>query len=721
MRTRLPATQTLRPDAASVPPQRVRRSIGLAAVAFLALVGVAVPAAAEAAPQTVSTIAVGANPVAIARASDGTLYTADAGGNSLTRITDPGTAQQTVTTLPLGASPTAVAVAADGTVYATIGTDDTLLRITAPGTSLQRTTAIPVGGNPVGIAVAADGTVYVADSGENSVTRVAAAGTPAQTLTTIRVGNQPSALTVAPDGTVYTVDRNGRDPFTVTRITDPGSDAPRPTTLRPRGPGASATMSIVASPDGTVFASSGITIFRISDPAGAQPVFTQIRTGNIQPSLSVGPDGALYAFERGRGYISKITDPGTDRSVTYRTQISATPIAGVVGPDGTIATANYDQSTASVVVSPAFVVVSPVFTAAAPPSGTVGSPYSYTFATAPSAPAVSAPTFAVAAGDVLPAGLTLSTSGVLSGTPTTAGPTTFRVVASSSGGTTTTAPLTVTIDPTPVPPVFTAADPTATGTVGAAYSYSFAASGVPAPTFAVAPGGALPDGLTLDAVSGVLSGTPTTAGTSTFRVVATNRAGSAVTAPLTVTVAPAPIAPLAPPTITSPRAGQQVTGPVTFTGTGTPGDLIALVTYPTGIPPQSSQLVDDAFADPTPIRVGSDGTWSARRTVAAGPTTVFAVAFTRDASGGVTNTSAVSPRVTFTVVAASGTAGSAPTTSATPGAAAAATTSGARPSSGTLAFTGVDRGALAVAGGAAALLVAAGVGTLLLRRRRRRA
>lgn len=719
MRTRLRATQTLRPAAASLPQQRARRTVGLAAVALLALAGVAIPAAAQAAPQAVSTIAVGTNPVAIALAPDGTIYTADARGNSLTQITDPDTAQQTVTTIPVGASPTAVAVAADGTVYTTIGADNTLLRITDPATSQQRTTAIPVGRYPVGIAVATDGTVYTANSSDGTVTRVAAAGTAAQTLTTIPVGLQPSAVTVAPDGTLYTANRNSGSPFTVSRILDPGSSAPRTTTLRPRVPSPTSTMSIVASPDGTVVASSGVTTLRISDPTSAQPVFTSIRTGNLQPSLSIGPDGALYAFAQFRGYITKITDAGTDHSVTYRTQISASPYAGVVGPDGTIFTANYDQSTVSVVVSPAFVVVSPVFTAAAPPSGTVGSPYSYTFTTAPSAPGVSVPTFAVATGDVLPAGLTLSTSGVLSGTPTTAGPTTFRIVAGSSGGTTTTAPLTVTIDPTPVPPVFTAADPTATGTVGAAYSYTFAATGIPAPTFTVAPGSTLPDGLTLDAPSGLLSGTPTTEGTSTFRVVAANGAGSAVTDPLTLTVAPAPIVPLTTPTITSPRSGQQVTDPVTVTGTGTPGDLIALITYPTGIPPQSSQLVDDAFADPAPTQVGTDGTWSVRRTVAAGPTTVFAVAFTRDASGAVTNTSAVSPRVTFTVLAASGTAGSVPTASASPTAPAVVAAPGPRPDSGTLAFTGADLEPLLITGAAAAILIAAGASTLATRRRRR--
>ena len=69
--------------------------------------------------------------------------------------------------------------------------------------------------------------------------------------------------------------------------------------------------------------------------------------------------------------------------------------------------------------------------------------------------------------------------------------------------------------------MFTASTPPATATVGAAYTYTFAASGNPAPTFRVN-SGALPAGLSLNTTSGVLSGTPTAAGPATFTVAATN-------------------------------------------------------------------------------------------------------------------------------------------------------------------------------------------------------
>src|SRR5207245_2387260 len=71
--------------------------------------------------------------------------------------------------------------------------------------------------------------------------------------------------------------------------------------------------------------------------------------------------------------------------------------------------------------------------------------------------------------------------------------------------------------------------------VGAPYSYSFVATGTPAPTYSVA-SGSLPAGLSLDAATGVLSGTPTSSATATFTVSASNGVSpDAVTPPLTIT------------------------------------------------------------------------------------------------------------------------------------------------------------------------------------------
>src|SRR5207253_209042 len=112
-------------------------------------------------------------------------------------------------------------------------------------------------------------------------------------------------------------------------------------------------------------------------------------------------------------------------------------------------------------------------------------------------------------------------------------------------------------------PAFTADSPPTTANVGAPYSYTFQASGNPAPTFAVA-SGALPTGLSLAAGTGVLSGTPTTTGSYTFTVSASNGVGSpAVTPPITITVS-APTVPGAP-TGVSAVANRKASATVSWT------------------------------------------------------------------------------------------------------------------------------------------------------------
>lgn len=88
-----------------------------------------------------------------------------------------------------------------------------------------------------------------------------------------------------------------------------------------------------------------------------------------------------------------------------------------------------------------------------------------------------------------------------------------------------------------IPPVFTAQSPPgATRTV--AYTYTFVASGDPAPYYEVS-SGALPAGITLNALTGVISGTPTTAATYTFKIKAINSFyPAAETATKTIIVAP---------------------------------------------------------------------------------------------------------------------------------------------------------------------------------------
>jgi len=174
-------------------------------------------------------------------------------------------------------------------------------------------------------------------------------------------------------------------------------------------------------------------------------------------------------------------------------------------------------------------IPAPVITSATTASGTVGSAFSYQIA------ASNTPTSYGATG--LPAGLSVNSgTGLISGTPTTVGTSTVTLSASNSGGTGS-ASLTLTIAAAPIPaPVITSAT-TASGTVGSAFSYQITASNTPTSYGATG----LPAGLSVNSTSGLISGTPTAAGTSTVTLSATNSGGTG-SASLTLTINPAPAA-----------------------------------------------------------------------------------------------------------------------------------------------------------------------------------
>jgi len=198
------------------------------------------------------------------------------------------------------------------------------------------------------------------------------------------------------------------------------------------------------------------------------------------------------------------------------------------------------------------------------PDGTVGVAYSQPLtATGGTAPY----TWSISAG-TLPAGLALDTAtGIISGTPTTAGASNFTVSVSDSATTPRTASLayTITIQPTPVLTITTTTLPAAT--VDTPYSQTLAASGGTLPYTWSITVGALPAGLTLDPATGIISGTPTTAETANFTVTVTDSIAATDTQDLSITVSPVPI-PLAITTTTLPNANFGIAYSQTLAATG---------------------------------------------------------------------------------------------------------------------------------------------------------
>lgn len=487
------------------------RKLVLAVVALLFGGSILLAPAAWAATVT-ATIPVGYFPGAVAFSPDGgTAYVVNSGGGS-DSVSVVNVATNTVTgTIPVGANPASVAFSPDGTTaYVTNSSSQSVSVINVATRTVTGT--IAVGGQPLSVAFSPNGaTAYVANASSNTVSVVdVATGT---VTGTIRLGTTPFSVAFSPNGsTAYVANYGG-----------------------------------------------GVSVIDVATSAvtGSIPVGTQPR------AVAFSPNGAtVYVANSGSNTLSVI-DVATG-AVTGSIPVGMQPFSVAFSPNGATAyVANFGSATVSVIQTPA----APAFTASTPPAtGTVGVSYSYTFA----ASGVPAPTFTVSSG-TLPDGVTLSTAGVLSGRPTTTG--TFAFTVTAANGVTpnaTTGTLTVTVDPAPIAPVLIASTPPAAAMVGAPYSYSFTASGVPAPTFTVS-SGSLPDGLTLTP-AGLLSGTPTSAGSSTFTVTASNEASpDATTAPLTISVAPIPVVIPSPPgpvvTPLPPAApAVPVSGTATFTG-----------------------------------------------------------------------------------------------------------------------------------------------------------
>ncbi len=237
-----------------------------------------------------------------------------------------------------------------------------------------------------------------------------------------------------------------------------------------------ATVTIIPGPSMTFAAPPGgwtntVYGYTLTESGGTAPYTWSVSSGSLPAGISLSPAGTLSGTPTVTGTASftvKVTD-ANNQSTTQATSI--TVAAGV--------------ST----------------TFAAPPTAVVNTAYSYTLT---AAGGTTPYTWSVNTG-TLPAGLTLSSAGVLSGTPTATGSSTFsvNVIDANNGIATTSITLVVTASVTftfPAPP---------SGVVGAAYSDTLTAAGGTTPYTWSISAGTLPAGLTLNASTGVVSGTPT--------------------------------------------------------------------------------------------------------------------------------------------------------------------------------------------------------------------
>ena len=255
------------------------------------------------------------------------------------------------------------------------------------------------------------------------------------------------------------------------------------------------------------------------------------RPSSPAPRRQDGSVGTAFNYQ-----ITGTAAPSAFGAIGLPSWLSVDPVAGVITgtpPGGGVYTftptaTNYAGTGSQQVVLTVTGGGSntPSFSSASTASGTAGTPFTFTLAASNSPTSYSAL--------LLPTGLTLDpNSGIISGTPTTAGTYSIPITATNGNGTTG-GELTITLAAAVVPAL---SNPlTASCNAGNSFTYQIPASGL----VGIYNATGLPQGLSVNVVSGLISGSPSLPGTTPISLTATNATGTA-TATLNLTVIDVPV------------------------------------------------------------------------------------------------------------------------------------------------------------------------------------
>jgi outer membrane protein assembly factor BamB len=387
--------------------------------------------------------------------------------------------------LPAGLSLSGAQVAGTPTAA---GTSTVGLRVTdAAGRSSQRTFTITVTSFAITTSSLPAGVI----NAPYSATLAASGGSGGLTWS-LQAGTLPAGLGLSTGGVVSGTPTAGASATLTFKVTDgTGATATRALALTISSFG----ITTASVPNGSVGAAYSATI---AAPGGTGSLFWEISTGSL-------PDG-LYLWD---GTISGTPTRGGSFSFTVR----------VTDDAGAVRTRAYTMSIPALAV-----------TTASLPAGVITSPYPAT--TVAAANTYGTPVWSLASG-LLPAGLSLSPEGAITGTPTAGGTSTFTVRVTDDGGSTATKALSIAVSS------FALLTPSVPGgSVGVSYAFALEAAGGSGYSWSVT-SGSLPAGLSLSSGTGLISGTPTTTGSSTFTVKVDASGGKTASKPFTVVVAAA--------------------------------------------------------------------------------------------------------------------------------------------------------------------------------------
>lgn len=418
---------------------------------------------------------------------------------------------------------------------------------------------IPVGAYPIGVAVSPDGAkTYVTNYGSSTVSVI---DTMTDTVTaTIPVAQSPYDVAFTPDGSRAYVPAYDANAVTVI---DPVTDTVVGTIVGFSGPTSVAITSDGATAYVANYNDSTVSVVDIGTGA-----ITGTITGFSWPfTIAIAPDGT-------KAYVGNISSGDWALSVvslssnTVTATVAAAP--GVYGvafsPDGSKAYLACYDADAVTVIDVASDTVTGTFPVGDGPVGVAFAP--------DGSKAYVSSLYANTISIVDP-----MNDAVISTVDVGAGP--YRIAFLPDGSkvyVTNDNANSVSVLESDLTPAITSAAPTH-GVTGAAYSHTMTASGRPAPTFSVT-AGLLPEGLALNATTGVISGTPTAAGLHSFTITASNSAGSDAEAYfLAIDAVPA---------ITSGQSGAGTVGTAyshTVTASGYPDPTFAIAggRLPTGL------------------------------------------------------------------------------------------------------------------------------------------
>ena len=270
--------------------------------------------------------------------------------------------------------------------------------------------------------------------------------------------------------------------------------------------GGSAYFEFTVTPaSADIFTLTGISFGARSTGTGPQAYTLRSSADNYASDIATGSisNTSVWALRSNTGLVQTYSSATTFRLYGYNG--AGTANAG---------TANWRIDDLKITISTgSSSTPSPVITVSGPATATALESFTYQIQ------ANNSPTSYGASG--LPEGLSVNTTtGVISGTPTTPGSYTVGLTASNATGDGT-ATLTINVQANPNAPVITS-NLLATGQIETPFSYQTVASN--SPTSYTASG--LPAGLTINTSTGLISGTPTVGGTINATITAVNSFGS---------------------------------------------------------------------------------------------------------------------------------------------------------------------------------------------------